>query len=54
MATVNSLAIGPMGFGGKVTLIGCKVGALNRLPAMKTCTWLCANQKTWLAAITPP
>src|SRR5262245_15652776 len=33
MATVNSLDIGPMGFGGKVTLIGCKVGALNRLPA---------------------
>ena len=22
-----------MGFGGKVSLIGCKVGALNRLPA---------------------
>ena len=33
MATVNSLEIGPMGFGGKVTLIGCKIGALNRLPA---------------------
>jgi fumarate hydratase, class I len=33
MATVNALDIGPMGFGGKVTLIGCKVGALNRLPA---------------------
>jgi fumarate hydratase class I len=33
MADVNSLEIGPMGFGGKVTLIGCKVGALNRLPA---------------------
>jgi fumarate hydratase class I len=33
MATVNNLEIGPMGFGGKVTLIGCKVGALNRLPA---------------------
>ncbi|HUR33990.1 MAG TPA: FumA C-terminus/TtdB family hydratase beta subunit [Vicinamibacterales bacterium] len=33
MSTVNGLAIGPMGFGGKVTLIGCKVGALNRLPA---------------------
>jgi fumarate hydratase, class I len=33
MATVNDLDIGPMGFGGKVTLIGCKVGALNRLPA---------------------
>ncbi len=33
MAQVNNLEIGPMGFGGKVTLIGCKVGALNRLPA---------------------
>jgi fumarate hydratase, class I len=33
MSTVNDLDIGAMGFGGKVTLIGCKVGALNRLPA---------------------
>ena len=33
MARVNDLDIGAMGFGGKVTLIGCKVGALNRLPA---------------------
>src|SRR6266851_3364908 len=33
MSTVNDLEIGAMGFGGKVTLIGCKVGALNRLPA---------------------
>jgi fumarate hydratase class I len=33
MGTVNKLEIGPMGFGGGVTLIGCKVGALNRLPA---------------------
>jgi fumarate hydratase class I len=33
MAKVNTLEIGPMGFGGRVTLIGCKVGALNRLPA---------------------
>ena len=33
MATVNTLDIGAMGFGGKVTLIGCKIGALNRLPA---------------------
>jgi len=33
MKTVNDLEIGTMGFGGKVTLIGCKVGALNRLPA---------------------
>jgi fumarate hydratase, class I len=33
MATVNHLKIGAMGFGGDVTLIGCKIGALNRLPA---------------------
>ena len=33
MGTVNNLDIGTMGFGGRVTLIGCKVGALNRLPA---------------------
>ncbi len=33
MRTVNDLGIGTMGFGGKTTLIGCKVGALNRLPA---------------------
>jgi fumarate hydratase class I len=33
MAKVNNLEIGAMGFGGKATLIGCKVGALNRLPA---------------------
>src|SRR3954467_4953799 len=33
MSTVNKLDIGTMGFGGKVSLIGCKVGALNRLPA---------------------
>jgi len=33
MGKVNDLEIGPMGFGGKVTLIGCKIGALNRLPA---------------------
>src|SRR5579864_4715097 len=33
MARVNDLEIGAMGFGWKVTLIGCKIGALNRLPA---------------------
>jgi fumarate hydratase class I len=31
--TANKLGIGPMGFGGKTTLLGCKMGALNRLPA---------------------
>lgn len=29
----NELGIGPMGFGGKTTLMGTKVNALNRLPA---------------------
>ncbi|MGE3510045.1 MAG: FumA C-terminus/TtdB family hydratase beta subunit [Vicinamibacterales bacterium] len=33
MSRVNGLEIGPMGFGGRITLIGCKVGTLNRLPA---------------------
>jgi fumarate hydratase class I len=33
MSTVNTLEIGAMGFGGNVTLIGCKIGAINRLPA---------------------
>ncbi|HLI49363.1 MAG TPA: fumarate hydratase [Chthonomonas sp.] len=33
MAHANDLGIGTMGFGGKVTLFGCKIGALNRLPA---------------------
>lgn len=31
--TSNSLGIGTMGFGGGTTLIGCKIGTLNRLPA---------------------
>jgi fumarate hydratase, class I len=29
----NASGIGPMGFGGKTTLLGCKIGKLNRLPA---------------------
>src|SRR5262244_1037980 len=33
MKAANTLGIGTMGFAGGVTLIGCKVGALNRLPA---------------------
>jgi fumarate hydratase class I len=33
MGTVNRLGVGTMGFGGQVSLIACKIGALNRLPA---------------------
>ena len=31
--TANALGIGPMGFGGKTTLLGTKICAINRLPA---------------------
>jgi fumarate hydratase class I len=33
LKTANELGIGPMGFGGKTTLLGVKVCAVNRLPA---------------------
>jgi fumarate hydratase, class I len=31
--TSNKLGIGPMGFGGSTTLLGAKIGAVNRVPA---------------------
>lgn len=33
MEKANQLGIGTMGFGGEVTLLGCKIGVMNRLPA---------------------
>ena len=33
MEAANQLSIGTMGFGGDVTLLGCKIGAINRIPA---------------------
>ncbi|MBI4662755.1 MAG: fumarate hydratase [Verrucomicrobia bacterium] len=33
LQTANRLGIGPMGFGGKTTLLGVKICAANRLPA---------------------
>ena len=33
MEEANRIGVGAMGFGGKVSLIGCKIGAANRLPA---------------------
>jgi fumarate hydratase class I len=33
LSTANELGIGPMGFGGKTTLLGVKICAANRLPA---------------------
>jgi fumarate hydratase class I len=33
LKTANELGIGPMGFGGKTTLLGVKICAANRVPA---------------------
>lgn len=33
MEKANTLSIGTMGFGGNTTLLGCKIGAMNRIPA---------------------
>ncbi len=33
MQEANELGVGAMGFGGRVSLIGCKITAANRLPA---------------------
>jgi fumarate hydratase class I len=39
----NELGIGPMGFGGKTTLMGVKIGVLDRLPAcyFVSVTYMC-------------
>jgi fumarate hydratase class I len=39
----NTLGIGPMGFGGLATILGCKIGILNRLPAsyFVTISYMC-------------
>ena len=43
LTEANTLGIGPMGFGGKTTLMGVKVGALNRVPAsfFVTVSYMC-------------
>jgi fumarate hydratase class I len=43
VAKANQLGIGPMGFGGKSTLMGCKIGKLNRVPAsyFVTISYMC-------------
>jgi fumarate hydratase class I len=39
----NELGIGPMGFGGETTLLGVKIGVLDRLPAsyFVTISYMC-------------
>jgi fumarate hydratase class I len=46
----NSLGIGPMGFGGRNTLLGVKIGTLHRLPASYFVTisymcWACRRRQ---------
>ena len=48
----NELGIGPMGFGGQTTLLGVKIGVLDRLPAcyFVTVTYMCwADRKAGLS-----
>ena len=45
---LNSLGIGPMGFGGKTTVLGVKIGTRNRVPAsyFVSVTYMCwANRR---------
>ncbi len=42
----NELGIGPMGFGGKTTLLGVKIGVLDRLPA---CYFVTVSYMCWAA-----
>jgi fumarate hydratase, class I len=49
----NELGVGPMGFGGRTTLLGVKIGALHRLPACYFVTisymcWAC-RRATWVS-----
>lgn len=43
LSEANELGIGPMGFGGKTTVLGVKIGVLDRLPAcyFVTVTYMC-------------
>jgi fumarate hydratase class I len=50
----NELGIGPMGFGGKTTLLGVKIGTLHRLPASYyvSIAYMCwANRRATLHVI---
>ncbi len=50
----NELGIGPMGFGGKTTVLGVKIGVAHRLPAcyFVTVAYMCwANRRAELTAL---
>lgn len=55
MEEAKSLKIGPMGFGGAVTLLGCKIGVINRIPASFFVSvaydcWAFRRLTTWIDA----
>lgn len=52
--TSNRLGIGPMGFGGKTTLLGTKICAINRLPAsyFVSISYMCWAYRRQGAALT--
>ncbi|OYW03849.1 MAG: fumarate hydratase, partial [Acidobacteria bacterium 37-65-4] len=51
----NQLGIGPMGFGGKTTVLGVKVGYLGRLPAsyFVSVSYMCWANRRATARIDP-
>lgn len=55
LAEANQLGIGPMGFGGRTTLMGVKVSALNRLPAsyFVSVSYMCWAFRRQGAVVTP-
>lgn len=55
LQAANQLGIGPMGFGGKTTLLGVKVSALNRLPAsfFVSVSYMCWAFRRQGAIVTP-
>jgi fumarate hydratase, class I len=55
LKTANELGIGPMGFGGRTTLLGVKIGLLNRLPAsyFVSVSYMCWAYRRQGAALDP-
>ena len=54
LKTANDLGIGPMGFGGRTTLLGVKICAMNRLPAsfFVSISYMCWAYRRQGAALT--
>ena len=55
LAKANRLGIGPMGFGGKTTVLGVKIGYLGRLPAsyFVSVSYMCWANRRCTAKFTP-